>query len=438
MEEMVRIPAVLIGLNVNNQKGFEKSLAEMKALAEAGGFEVLETFVQSLPRVNTGYYIGSGKIQEIKAYLEMSGAQTVLADSQLTPMQLRNLGDAFDCEVLDRTALILRIFSERARTREANLQVEYARLEYMLPRLAGLHSELGRQAGTSGSMSSRGAGEKKIELDRRHIEARMAELRRELEEVNRERTTQRSRRLRTGLPRVSLVGYTNAGKSTVLNGMLRAFGGDEGKQVFEEDMLFATLDTTVRRIEPGNDRKPFLLSDTVGFIDRLPTTLVKAFRSTLEEAKFADVLVIVSDISDPKYRENLEVTVRTLTDIGAGGIPRLYVFNKADKVTDFRSDAVSVPCITGADARITISAKSPADIERLADAIGKLVNAGRYDCELLIPYDQGGILNALKERSDLTILDYAPEGTRVRALLSPEDFARYQTYVTQTVGQLDR
>ena len=199
--------------------------------------------------------------RQIKAYLDETGTDLVLFDSQLSPMQLRNLVNAFGCEVLDRTALILRIFSDRARTREAVLQVDYARLSYLLPRLAGMHDDLGRQGGTSGSMSNRGSGEKKIELDRRHIEHRMAELRKDLDEVDRERQTQRKARMSSLLPRVSLVGYTNAGKSTILNGMISAYGGDEEKKVFEKDMLFATLDTTVRRISPDGDRKPFLLSN---------------------------------------------------------------------------------------------------------------------------------------------------------------------------------
>ncbi|MDO4619920.1 MAG: GTPase HflX [Lachnospiraceae bacterium] len=420
---------VLAALNINNQERFEISLGEMKALAEAADLHVAETFTQNLPKVNTGYYIGSGKIEEIRAYLEMTGIDLVLFDNQLTPMQLSNLSEALDAEVLDRTAVILQIFADRARTREANLQVEYARLQYLLPRLVGMHSDLGRQGGASGAMSNKGSGEKKIELDRRHIEHRMAELRRELEAVDRERETQRAKRMRSGMPRIALVGYTNAGKSTIMNEMLKISGGVDDKMVYEENMLFATLDTTVRRIDATGDHKPFLLSDTVGFIDNLPTTLVKAFRSTLAETKYADVLLLVSDISDPEYRDQLEVTIKTLEETGAGSIPRLYVFNKADQAEGFRSDAVSVRNMSPDDRRITISAKNPDDIRRLMEAIVERINENRISCELLIPYTDGNVLNRLMKSFELSVLDYTATGTRISAVLTQEEFKRCAEYI---------
>ena len=434
----------LIGLDLKDEKNFprhpsetagsrsfcfEKSLKEMKSLAEAAGMTVSATFTQSLPKANTGYYIGSGKIEEIRAAAEMLSPSRILIDSQLTPMQLRNLTEAFDLPVTDRTALILEIFSGRARTHEANLQVEYAKLQYMLPRLAGLHKELGRQGGTSGAMSNKGLGEKKIELDRRHIEHKMAEVRRQLEDVSRERATQRNARMRSGLSRVSLAGYTNAGKSTIMNGLLSLFGDAADRQVLEKDMLFATLDTTVRRIEPGKDRSPFLLSDTVGFIDNLPTTLIKAFRSTLEEAKYADLLLIVSDLSDPDYKENLSVTVSTLSEIGAGDIPRLYVFNKADRAPEEIGSNISSLLISDEDARITISAKNPKDIERLADAICSCLNREKKETKLLIPYSNGSIISVLKASSDLTILDYTAQGTVISAWLSEADRTKYRSFL---------
>ena len=252
--------AVLVGLNVNDDRTFDKAMREMNDLAEADGIEICETFSQNLPKMVTGFYIGSGKIEEIRAYLSMAeDIRLVLTVSQLTPVQQRNLSDALGVAVMDRTALILDIFARRARTREAILQVEYARLQYKLPRLAGMHDELSRQGGASGAMSSKGAGEKKLELDRRYIERRMADLRKELETVSRERDVQRSRRLRSGLPRVALVGYTNAGKSTIMNAMIDAGGEEGGQKVFEEDMLFATLDTTVRKITP-----PSIDGDKIG------------------------------------------------------------------------------------------------------------------------------------------------------------------------------
>ena len=421
--------AALVGLNLGRSSAkFEKSMNEMAALAEAAGLEIAAVFTQSLPHANTGYYIGSGKIAEIRAYLDMTGTDLVLFDNQLTPMQLRNLSNSFHCEVLDRTALILKIFAERARTREAALQVDYARLQYLLPRLAGMHDDLGRQAGASGAMSNKGAGEKKIELDRRHIEQQMAGLRRDLEEVDRERATQRKARMRSGLPRVSLVGYTNAGKSTILNGLLSLYGSDDEKQVFEKDMLFATLDTSIRRIEPGEGCKPFLLSDTVGFIDNLPTTLVKAFRSTLEETKYADLLLIVSDLSDPDYRDNLAVTIRTLEDIGAGGIPRIFIFNKADRLEEEKSSRDSIPILTEEDGRITMSAKSEADLALLVKTIEEKINENRRECTLLIPYAEGALLSRLKKDADMQVLNYLEDGTLVKAVLKEEDYGKLRGY----------
>ena len=421
--------AALVGLNLGRSSAkFEKSMNEMAALAEAAGLEIAAVFTQSLPHANTGYYIGSGKIAEVRAYLDMTGTDLVLFDNQLTPMQLRNLSNSFHCEVLDRTALILKIFAERARTREAALQVDYARLQYLLPRLAGMHDDLGRQAGASGAMSNKGAGEKKIELDRRHIEQQMAALRRDLEEVDRERATQRKARMRSGLPRVSLVGYTNAGKSTILNGLLSLYGSDDEKQVFEKDMLFATLDTSIRRIEPGEGCKPFLLSDTVGFIDNLPTTLVKAFRSTLEETKYADLLLIVSDLSDPDYRDNLAVTIRTLEDIGAGGIPRIFIFNKADRLEEEKSSRVSIPILTEEDGRITMSAKSEADLALLVKTIEEKINENRRECTLLIPYAEGALLSRLKKDADMQVLNYLEDGTLVKAVLKEEDYGKLRGY----------
>ncbi len=422
-------PVILVGLNLPDRKDFEVSLSEMKALAEAACMQVEETFTQALPKMNAGTYIGSGKIEEIRAYLEMTDIHTVLIDSQLSPMQLRNLSDALHAEVIDRTNLILKIFSDRARTREARLQVDYARLQYALPRLAGMHEELGRQGGTSGSMSNRGAGETKIELDRRKIEHQIHEIKKGLEVVEKERSTQRKQRMNSGLPRVALVGYTNAGKSTIMNEMLKCYGTDDEKQVFEQDMLFATLDTTVRKIVPGKDRLPFLLSDTVGFISNLPTTLVKAFRSTLEETKYADILLIVADLSDPEYRSNLDVTIRTLEEIGAGDIPRIFVFNKADKLSDSRSESISFHQMTERDSRITMSAKKESDIERLLTLIEQKINEARIECTMLIPYASGAVLTALMNSSELQILDYTETGTKVHVLCRQEDYSRYKEFV---------
>lgn len=421
---------VLVGLNLNqDSQKFERSMKEMKALANAAWMDVTETFVQALPKMSAGYYIGTGKIEEIHSYLKMTGISTVLFDNQLSPIQLRNLSDLLEAEIIDRTNLILRIFSDRARTKEARLQVDYARLQYALPRLVGMHEELGRQGGTSGAMSNKGAGETKIELDRRKIEHQIHEIKKGLDVIDKERATQRKQRISSGLPRLSLVGYTNAGKSTILNQMLALYGNDDEKKVFEKDMLFATLDTAVRKIVPGKDRLPFLLSDTVGFISELPTTLIKAFRSTLEETKYADILLIVSDLSDPEYRENLAVTMKTLEEIGAGEIPRIFIFNKADLSGTSRSAQISVHGIQKEDRRITMSAKSAEDMERLIDLIEDRINESRKECTMLIPYSDGKALNALMNSSRLEILDYTPSGTKVHVFCRTEDYQRYRGYL---------
>ena len=285
--------------------------------------EPVKEVVQNLSKPYQALYMGKGKLLEVKEYLEEGSVDVLIFDRSLTPTQLRNLQSLLDYPILDRTTLILEIFAVRAKTREAKLQVESARLQYVLPRLVGMHKALSRQGGGSG-LANKGAGEKKLELDRRRIEKRMSELEKELKKIERERITQQKRRQKSQIPRVALVGYTNAGKSTLMNGMLDKYTRDDSKKVLEKDMLFATLDTTVRRIQTSPDRE-FLLSDTVGFIHQLPTGLVKAFRSTLEEAKEADLLLHVLDYSDEAFLEQKKVTEETLKELGAGDIPVIYV-----------------------------------------------------------------------------------------------------------------
>ena len=324
--------AILVGVNIDYQNNFQKLMDELENLAYACDIEVVGRETQNLLEINKPLYVGKGKAEEIAKKAEALGVDMVIFNNELSGTQTRNLSDIFSCQVLDRTALILEIFSRRARTKEAKLQVELARLEYMLPRLVGLHKSLGRQGGGSGFFN-KGSGEKKIELDRRRIEDKLTELRKELEELSKDREVQRKKREESDIPLVSLVGYTNAGKSTLMNYMIDRFVKDEDKRVFEEDMLFATLDTSVRKIELDDNRK-FLLSDTVGFISQLPHDLIKAFRSTLEEIKNADLLLEVIDYSDPDFDTHLDVTKKTLEDIGAADIPVIYVYNKSELMLD--------------------------------------------------------------------------------------------------------
>ncbi|MBQ3516036.1 MAG: GTPase HflX, partial [Lachnospiraceae bacterium] len=326
MEEQ-RERALLVGVDTGEEKDFDRSMEELKSLAEACNMQVVGLITQKMVAVNKALYVGTGKVSEIKTLAVECEADIVIFDNALSPSQIRNLQDALDMPILDRTTLILDIFAIRAQTREAKLQVETARLQYLLPRLVGMHEALSRQGGASGSMSNKGTGEKKLELDRRKIEHRISELRKELDAVSMDRQVQRKKRMNSRTPQVALVGYTNAGKSTVMNQMVQKYIGNDEKKVLEKDMLFATLETSVRNIDTG-DNKPFFLVDTVGFIHKLPHGLVKAFHSTLEEVKYADLLVQIIDYSDEQYKQQMEVTKETLEELGAGDIPMIYVYNK--------------------------------------------------------------------------------------------------------------
>ncbi|MGE5631031.1 MAG: GTPase HflX [Caulobacteraceae bacterium] len=279
----------VVGANINNQSDFNESMEELKNLAIACELEIAAVSVQNLKSKNTAYYVGTGKVDEIRSLVDDNAAEVVVFNNELTPSQQRNLEKELDCKIIDRTSLILEIFAKRAKSREAKLQVEVARLQYILTRLVGSNESLGRQSGGVGT-KNRGAGETKLELDRRKIEEKVSELNKELELLCNERQIQRRKRNKAELPKIALVGYTNAGKSTLMNAMVELYKKSENKKVLEKDMLFATLDTSVRNITPP-DNKAFLLSDTVGFVSRLSHNLVKAFRSTLEEVRGADLLI---------------------------------------------------------------------------------------------------------------------------------------------------
>lgn len=448
---------LLVGANLNNGEDYQASLEELGALAKACDMEVAGSVCQTIETVHKAFFIGTGKVEEVKALALEYDADVIIFDNSLSPMQMRNLQEKLEKPILDRSALILEIFADRARSREAKLQVEVARLQYMLPRLVGLHAALSRQGGASGAMSNRGAGEKKLELDRRVLERRLTELRRELKEVGGERETQRKRRAKSGLPRVALVGYTNAGKSTLLNAMLDLYGADEAegeaKRVLEKDMLFATLDTTVRRIEPEGHH-PFLLSDTVGFIHKLPHHLVDAFHSTLDEAKEADLLIQVVDYSDPHYREQIAVTNRTLKELGAERVPMLYVYNKADlaasdklpgysdvkpqksqerpltfEKTDLRGESAANACVAVYGDKIYLSAKMRVGLEELLALIEEKLAGGYVECTLLIPYADGRAVSYLNENAVIYETEYAEEGVRMRVNCKKADYGYYEKYL---------
>ncbi|MDE6220086.1 MAG: GTPase HflX, partial [Lachnospiraceae bacterium] len=410
--------ALIVGMNIttntngiSKQESFNHAMDEMVSLVKACDMEPVGRIEQNMESANTATYIGAGKVREVCEMVRALEADIVVFDNGLSPIQLRNLSRELNCPVMDRTSLILEIFSARARTREAKLQVEVARLQYMLPRLVGLHDALSRQGGASGAMSNKGAGEKKLELDRRRLEQRLTSMRRDLEKIVGERETQCKKRAESGIPRVALVGYTNAGKSTIMNAMLAAYVGDEEKTVYEEDMLFATLDTTVRRIAPP-DRNAFLLSDTVGFISNLPHNLVKAFRSTLEEVREADLLIQVVDYSDENYLEHIKVTEDTLKGLDAAKAPMIYVFNKADLCGMGEFATVQ------GDNKLYMSAKSRNGIDALLTLItGKLSERYR-DCEFVIPYKRGDIVSYLNDNAVVHKTEYREDGVYMEANVS--------------------
>lgn len=410
---------IVAGVNINKQAQFEYSMEELENLAKACEVTVVGRITQNLQQVNQATYIGKGKLDEINEMLEASGAQVVIFNDELSPSQIRNIEEHLQCKVIDRTMLILDIFSERAKTREAQLQVEVAALQYMLPRLIGLRESLGRQVGGVGT-KNRGVGEKKLELDRRHIEDRITLLRRELKNLTDHRKTQRKQRLKSGIPAIALVGYTNAGKSTLMNALLTRHGGLEEKQVLEKDMLFATLETAVRKIElPGN--RELLLTDTVGFVDKLPHHLVKAFRSTLEEVREADLLIHVVDYANADYREQIRVTEKTLEDIGVTEIPTIYAYNKWDAVTDERRQPVKQNAVF-------LSARYGDGLEELMNLVTETLFQDDITCEMLIPYNKGAVVSYFSETAQVLNLSHEGEGVRMKLTCKGKDAEKYKMY----------
>ena len=420
MKKEERERALLVGVNIDYKENFTRLMDELENLTYACDIEVVGREIQNLPEVNKPLYLGKGKAEEIAQKVKALDIDVVIFNNELSHTQLRNLQRILDCAILDRTSLILEIFSKRAKTKEAKLQVEVARLEYMMPRLVGMHEALGRQGG--GSFFNKGSGEKKIELDRRLIEEKLTDLRHELEELSVDREVQRKKREESNIPLVSLVGYTNAGKSSLMNYMIDRFVKDEDKKVFEEDMLFATLETSVRKIELEDNRK-FLLSDTVGFISELPHDLIKAFRSTLEEIKNADLLVQVIDYSDKDFAEHMEVTKETLEKIGAGDIPVIYVYNKSELMLE------KLPLVDGDE--IYLSIKEKRGMDELIDMIINKIYSAYKIVKMLIPFSDGSVVSYLNEHATVMNTDYDEKGTILTVECTPAQYNKYQEYIVE-------
>ena len=420
MEEKQKV--LLVGVNLNDEFYFFKSMSELEELVKACQMQPIGSVVQNLKEINSAFYVGSGKLEEIKDKINELHPDLVVFNNELSPSQLKNLELKLDIQILDRTSIILNIFALRAKTNEAKMQVEIAKLRYMLPRLSGLHLSLGRQGGGSG-FSNKGSGEKQIELDRRIIEDRISKLNKELSEIETRRNIQRRKRNDSEIPLVSLVGYTNAGKSTLLNTLVDLSLSDESKKVYEEDMLFATLETSIRKIKI-KDGKEFLLSDTVGFIRDLPHMLIKAFRSTLDEVKNSDLLLHVIDFSDEDYEENIRVTNSTLKEIGADNIPVIYVFNKCDKVNDTK-----LPYVDGN--KVYISAKNNIGINELIKVISSNIFREYVTCKMQIPFERGDIVSYLKGKYNFISIEYTNDGTLIEICLSQKDYGKYKQYIIE-------
>lgn len=416
-------PVIICGVDLN-QPDFDYTMQELANLAEACDMEVKDTVIQKLERPVSASYVGRGKAEEIKTQGKIHDAKILIVNDELTPMQIRNLGDLTDMKIIDRTALILEIFASRARSKEAKLQVQIAQLRISLPRLHTDNDKVKldqQTGGGGGSFNSRGGGETKLEKDRRVIGKRISILKKELKDIEEKQNVTRKQRDASGLRSVALVGYTNAGKSTTMNGLLRACGKDDDKQVFEKDMLFATLDTSVRRLH-FKDNKDFLISDTVGFVSHLPHQLVQAFKSTLSEAAKADLLVQVIDVSDPNYRDMIKTTEETLKEIGVENIPMIYAFNKAD-LTE-----APYPEILGN--QITYSAKDPASIEKIVELIKENIFKDDRIVTFKIPFSEGRYLDELNIRGTVLETTYEEDGTVVSANVSPELHSRLSRFET--------
>ena len=408
--------AILAGIRFDED--ITASMKELEGLAEAAGAEVLGEVIQPRERPDKATYIGKGKVEELAEMCANMGADTVIFNNELSGAQIRNLEDAIGVTILDRTILILDIFAERASSAEGRLQVELAQLQYRLPRLTGFGRSLSR---TGGGIGTRGPGEKKLEIDRRHIQSRMDEIRKEIKEVQKSRDVQRSRREKSEIPVVALVGYTNAGKSAMMNTLLRKTE-KEDKTVLEKNMLFATLDVSQRNIRLDSNRE-FILIDTVGFVSRLPHSLVEAFKGTLEEVLYADLLVEIVDASSPDCEFNMSVTKSVLEEIGAGDIPHIIAFNKMDLVKE-KEDLPLVP-----EKTFPVSAKTGQGIDRLIEAVSDVIYADMQTAELLIPYDQGKISSYLCEKCTVHQMEYRDNGTYFRVDLNIADFSRLVRYL---------
>ena len=411
--------AILVGVSLGEDISY--SLEELEGLAEAAGIETLGVMTQNAEKINAATYIGKGKLDELAELVHNMEADLVVFNDELSGMQLRNIEDACGCRVIDRTILILDIFADRATSMEGKLQVELAQLQYRMPRLLGFGKSLSR---LGGGIGTRGPGEKKLETDRRHIQRRMDEIKKEIAEVKANRSVQRSKRQKSGLPVAALVGYTNAGKSSIMNRLLAASDKVE-KQVFEKDMLFATLDTAQRLITL-DDRCSFLLIDTVGFVSKLPHALVDAFKATLEEVTEADLLLHVVDASFEGSDFQQSVTREVLRSLGADGKPMLTVYNKIDLVD---AEELAEKQLSSGKDSCFVSTKTGKGYDELIARIRSGLFADLQKVQLLVPYDKGSVVSAILAKTMPYETKYEENGTLLTVDLNEEDRGRYREFI---------
>ncbi len=416
--EIKKERAVLAGLAASSMDGKERSsevsMEELAALVETAGGETVAMLIQSRPSPDPRCFLGDGKVREMKELIERQACDLAVFDNELTPSQMRVLQEELGVTVLDRSGLILDIFAQRARTREGQLQVELAQYRYLLPRLTGMWTHLVRQtaAGGSSPIGTRGPGETQLETDRRHIRRKIQKLEEELAEVRRVRATQRRRREKNAMPVVALVGYTNAGKSTLLNCLT-------GSDIPANDRLFDTLDTTTRRLRV-DELQEVLLSDTVGFIRKLPTHLIEAFKATLEELRYADVLLHVIDISSPEWPEQARVVDELIRQLGAESTPCIRVYNKCDAYFGILPRGEDCVCI---------SARSGEGAADLLEKLSRMLDRGRRRVALEIPYAASAVLDSLNREGAVLSTEYTEEGVKVEAIVPPELFGRVKGYI---------
>ena len=406
--EKIEERVILVGISEQDGDDAEDSLAELAELVKTAGASVVGTLIQKRERIHPGTYVGTGKVEEIAELIRSTGATGVVCDDELSPAQLKNLETLLDTKVMDRTLIILDIFASRATTSEGKIQVELAQLKYRLSRLTGLGRSMSR---LGGGIGTRGPGEKKLEIDRRLINNRIAQLNRELKEVVKHREITRAKREKNAVPVVAIVGYTNAGKSTLLNHLTHA-------EVLEEDKLFATLDPTTRLLELEGQQK-VLLTDTVGFIRKLPHHLIEAFKSTLEEAKYADYIFHVVDASNPQRDKQMHIVYETLDRLGVNNKKIVTLFNKMDQadheepLQDFRADHI-----------LMISAAKEEGLEEVKSLLVEMLREDKIYVERVIPYAQAGVIQLVRSSGELISEQYVPKGIAIKAYVPMEVYGK--------------